>query len=271
MPHRARLTAEEVPGATRTWAWRAVESSVRLPPFDLSAEVNPPVWSVPSVKIRALGSDTQEVRMSYPQNLAAALSGATPWQLSHWRNPKASKGPVLIPEVSAERPILYSFRDVVALRTFVKLRQGTSLQKIRRAVATLREDLGLRSHLSSYQLVGDGTSIYLVDPDQAVDLLRRGNVVIHEFVEVLRPFYVEGRWIPDLLQPRPNVEVDPAVRGGEPVIAGTRIPYSEVASLVRDGVARDTVGEFYPGVSAEAADDAFDFAQYVDSYSPRVA
>lgn len=41
---------------------------------------------------------------------------------------------------------------------------------------------------------------------------------------------------------------------------------SDVATLVRDGVPPDQIGEFYPGVTAEAARDAADFSEYVDSY-----
>ena len=78
-------------------------------------------------------------------------------------------------------------------------REEASLQKIRRALDALRIDLGLREHLSSYQLIADGSTIYLADKDHAVDLVRqKGNLVIHEFVEVLQPFYVQGRQIPFL-------------------------------------------------------------------------
>lgn len=205
--------------------------------------------------------------MSYPPKLAAALSGATIRQLAYWRKPGPEGRPVLIPEYSALRPIEYSFRDVIALRTCVRLRQEASLQKIRRALDALRMDLGLRDHLSSYRLVADGSTIYLADEEHAVDLVgRKGNIVIHQFVEVLAPFYVQGRQIPALLEPREHVQIDPGVRGGEPVIAGTRIPYDEVAALMRDGVPAEEVTEFYPQVSADAARDALDFATYVDSY-----
>lgn len=204
--------------------------------------------------------------MSYEPKLAAALSGATLRQLSHWRRASGKQGALLVPEISGTRPILYSFRDVVALRACVKLRKETSLQKIRRAVDRLREDLGEREHLSSYALVAGPDTIYLAEPEQAVDLTKGGNVVIHQLVDVLSPFYKDGRHIPDLLNPRDHVAVDSAVRGGEPVIEGTRIPAAEVAALVRDGVPPDRVGDFYPGVSAAAARDAVDFSDYVDSY-----
>jgi uncharacterized protein (DUF433 family) len=206
--------------------------------------------------------------VSYEPKLTAALSGATLRQLFHWRRTSGSSGALLVPELSTSRPILYSFRDVVALRACVRLRQETSLQKIRRALNTLRDDLGEREHLSAYRLVAGPDTIDLADSDHAVDLLRsKGNVVIHELVDVLAPFYRDGRHIPDLLAPRPHVSVDPAVRGGEPVIQGTRIPASEVAALVRDGIPPDQISDFYPGVNADAARDAADFTDYVDSYT----
>ncbi|MFJ6568831.1 DUF433 domain-containing protein [Streptomyces sp. NPDC091292] len=204
--------------------------------------------------------------MSYEPKLAAALSGATLRQLSHWRRASGPKGAVLVPEISSERPILYSFRDVVALRICVQLREEASLQKIRRALNTLREDLGEWEHLSTYKLVAGPDTIYLAEPDHAVDLIKGGNVVIHQMVDVLAPFYKDGRSIPALLTPREHVAVDESVRGGEPVIQGTRIPASDIAALVRDGIPPDQIGEFYPGVTAEAARDAADFSEYVDSY-----
>ncbi|MEW2068818.1 MULTISPECIES: DUF433 domain-containing protein [Streptomyces] len=209
--------------------------------------------------------------MSYEPKLAAALSGATMAQLSHWRHASGAGGAVLVPEISAIRPILYSFRDVVALRTCVRLRQETSLQRIRRAVDSLRDDLGEREHLSAYQLVTDGGTVYLADPDHAVDLIGRkggkSNLVIHQLVDVLAPFYRNGRHIPDLLSPRPDVAVDPSVRGGEPVIRGTRVPAAEVAALIRDGIPPEQIADFFPGVSAGAALEATDFTDYVDSYT----
>jgi uncharacterized protein (DUF433 family)/DNA-binding transcriptional MerR regulator len=205
--------------------------------------------------------------MSYEPRLAAALSGATLRQLAHWRKPSTRGGAVLVPELSSSRPILYSFRDIVALRACVRMRRETSLQSIRKALDELREGLGEREHLSNYVLVAEGAKrIYLVDKDHAVDLLRGGNVVIHEIVDILQPFYRDGRHIPDLLQPRPHVAVNADIRGGEPVIEGTRVPAAEVAALVRDGIAPEHIGDFYPGVSPEAARDAADFTDYVDSY-----
>jgi uncharacterized protein (DUF433 family) len=208
--------------------------------------------------------------MAYPSYLAAALSGATLRQLSHWRRMGTSSGAVLVPEVSAERPILYSFRDVVALRTCVFLRKDASLQRIRTAIGNLR-NLGELDHLSEYKLVWDNGSIVLVKDDWAIDLVKNpGQYVIAEMSEVLRPFLNRNNVeVPALFSPRQNISVSPEIRAGHPVIAGTRVPYENVAELVRDGVPEDSVDEYYPAVDRAAAQDAWEFAKYVDSWRER--
>jgi Uncharacterized conserved protein len=206
--------------------------------------------------------------MAFGVAVAAALSGASPGQLEHWRRQPVRGGrAVLVPEVSAERPLLYSFRDVMALRTCVYLRERVSLQKIRRAIANLNE-LGFAEHLSHYRLVAtEDDSVAMVGPDHAVDLVRHpGQQIIAEMSDVLAPFFVSKRAIevPDFWQPRPQLTVNAAVRGGHPVVSGTRVPYELVAGLVADGVPPEQIREFYPSVSTEGARDADDFARYVE-------
>jgi uncharacterized protein (DUF433 family) len=199
--------------------------------------------------------------------MAAALSGATMGQLRHWRQERGS-GPILRPELNAY-PALYSFRDVLALRTFAQLRQDASLQKVRVAVGTLRK-LGEAEHLSSYRLLADGDSVVLTEQDHATDLVKRpGQRVIATMADILEPFAPRpGVVVPHLLRPRDHVSVDPDTQGGTPVITGTRVPFDAVAELMEDGVPAERVSDYYPGVTAEAARDAAAFAMYVDSYDP---
>lgn len=206
--------------------------------------------------------------MGYAPHMAAALSGATIRQLAHWRKATA-KNAVLVPEVSSARPILYSFRDVVALRTCVFLRKEASLQKIRRAIGNLRS-IGEVHHLSQYTLVSidGGDSIALVTSENAVDLVKEpGQIYMAAMSDVLGPFRNKSEVaIPALLHPRDHIEVDPEIRLGHPVITGTRVPYETVAGLVADGVPAGEIETYYPSVGTEAARDAVDFAVYVDSW-----
>lgn len=208
--------------------------------------------------------------MAYGPSMAAALSGATVSQLRHWRSRRT--GPLLSPEISAFPRVLYSFRDVLALRTCASLRSVSSLQGIRKAIGNLRS-LGEIEHLAAYRLVSDANgNIQLVaGPEEVLDLRRRPGQyqVVAVMGDVIKPFPIRaGVVIPDLLRPRPRIAVDPEMQAGFPVIAGTRVPYDAVAALVRDGVPAEEVSTFYPGVSAEAAGDALEFARYVDSYVP---
>lgn len=211
--------------------------------------------------------------MSFPPVIAAALSGATVRQLSYWRSTRTTE-PLLAPEFHKPRSrVSYSFRDVVALRTFVYLRsQDVPLQRVRKAVAHLRK-MGADEHLASYTLVALARDVVWVTSDEAAIMLTRdpGQVVIAEMVAILGAFAnMRRRDVLPLRAPVTGVEVDPDVRGGYPVIEGTRVPYDAVAALLDDGVAPDEVASFYPSVTADAARGAVAFARYVDEYRAAV-
>lgn len=197
--------------------------------------------------------------MSFPVDLTAALTGASVSQLQRWRSTD-----LLRPEEQTRPSVLYSFRDVVALRTFVRLRSETSLQKIRKALTGLR-DLDLTEHPSRYQLHTDGDSVFLVEGEQAVDLVQRpGQRVLLSLSDVFAAFQTrQGRQVTDFRHPRPLLSVREARVGGWPTIARTRVGYDSVAKLVLGGVEPAEVKRFYSSVTAEAARDAVDFYQEV--------
>jgi uncharacterized protein (DUF433 family)/DNA-binding transcriptional MerR regulator len=215
--------------------------------------------------------------MGYPAPIAAALSGTSVRQLAYWRS-SARGGPLLRPEYASGHRALYSFRDVVALRTVAYLREEVSLQRIRRAVETLR-NLGSREHLSRYRLIAEAGSIIWVtdmdaeEPTGGVDLvLRPGQEVLVRLRDVLSPFTnATGVEVPDFTHPRSKLQVDADVLAGYPVVAGTRIPFDLVAGLVAGGVPIERVGDYYPGVGPEAAAQAADYASYVEQIANRQA
>lgn len=207
--------------------------------------------------------------MSFTPVLAAALSGASTRQLSYWRSARTPE-PLLAPEHYAPRTrVSYSYRDVLALRTFVYLRsQDVSLQRIRKAVASLRM-LGEDAHLAAYRLVAMGHDVvWRRSSDDGVDLTHSpGQRVLPHLIDVFAPFENQRQQtVVDLRRPRPRISVDPDVRGGFPVISGTRVPYDLVASLVDDGLDASAIAEIYPSVPVDAAQDAVDFSRYVDGF-----
>jgi len=207
--------------------------------------------------------------MAYPPEIAAALSGATLRQLSYWRSAKTTE-PLLAPEFHMPRSrVSYSFKDVVALRTFVYLRgREVSLQRVRRAVQALRQ-MGETRHLSQYSLVAVGKDVvWRISGDEAVDLTGQpGQHVIAQMVDILAAFPgMRGRRVVPLYTPQQGVSVDPEIRGGYPVMAGTRVPYDIVASLLADGLKTREIQAFYPGINPAATRGALRFARYVDTY-----
>lgn len=204
--------------------------------------------------------------MSYTPRIAAALSGASLRQLSYWRSLHTPEQ-LLRPELYQPRSrVVYSFQDVLALRTFVYLlSREVPLQRVRKAVRSLR-NLGATEHLSSYRLVASGRDVtWLRSDDDAVDLTGHpGHQVIAEMADILKSFRNKRRTeVVDFQTPRAGVRVDPDVRGGYPVIEGTRIPYDLVASLSNDGLSAKQITAIYPAVNPSAVKGAADFAQYV--------
>lgn len=202
--------------------------------------------------------------MAFPVLLASKMSGASIGQLAYWR----SSG-VLKPELeSSKPPLLYSFRDIVALRTVAWLRSDHSLQSVRKALATLPE-LDLAEHPAKYKLVKLGKSIGVVaddDPTRAIDLVKEpGQITLGTLQDVFAEFETHGhRRVDSLIHPREGVEVNPAKLGGWPTIVGTRVPYDVVAALIGDGtISPNDVVLYYPGVSAQAARDALDYHQSI--------
>jgi uncharacterized protein (DUF433 family) len=61
------------------------------------------------------------------------------------------------------------------------------------------------------------------------------------------------------------VEVDPEIRGGEPVVRGTRIPVHMLTDLQKAGETRERILEDYPALDEELLEDALLYA----SLNPR--
>lgn len=200
----------------------------------------------------------------FPTDLTSTLSGASVRQLRRWN----ATG-LLVPEVQARRKLLYSFRDVVALRTVVRLRSAAaSLQKVRRAFANMPA-LDFTEHPSRYQFGTNGKTIVIADVDgNMIDLVKNpGQYQMHSLAEIFASFTTNrGEVVVDFLRPRERLEIRAGRMGGWPTIANTRIPYDTIANLLADGdISPEGVSYYYPEVDAEAARDALDFHSAVRS------
>lgn len=206
--------------------------------------------------------------MAFPVPIASVLTGATIAQLAYWRKDTPSAPALLVPGGKRSGRYLYSWADVVALRSIVYLRSEKSLPRIRRAAATLRAlEADEWTHLASYSLISTRRSILVRTPKgQLLDVGEHPGTVLEETLmrDVLEPFETRtGRIVPALMSPRPHIAVDPGVLGGYPVVAGTRVPFDAVAALAHDRLDATEIGAIYPSVRREAIADATAFAEQV--------
>jgi DNA-binding transcriptional MerR regulator len=118
---------------------------------------------------------------SYPTPIAAKVAGVTADTLDNW----ARRG-ILVPTTATgpkPQPRLYTFRDLVAIRVLVALREaGIDPRGLRRVVEYLRKRKGLSATdaLASTLLVTDGHDVYEVDGSASISTLRKpGQAVFH--------------------------------------------------------------------------------------------
>jgi uncharacterized protein (DUF433 family) len=210
-----------------------------------------------------------EIGGAYSAERAAALSGVPKSTVYYW----ARKGH-LVPSV-AQRPLLWSYTDLLALRTIYWLRQpkkaferdvpATSMPRVRRALAQLRElnlDLFEKGRPSVAVTLGGEVVINA----EAVPLqLLEGQYLERELVDVVGPFEgLEGTKGPDLLWPRPTIQILPRKISGAPHVAGTRLPTESIFALASRGLSVEQIARIYPFVSRDSLQDSIDLEQQLE-------
>jgi DNA-binding transcriptional MerR regulator len=121
-------------------------------------------------------AEEQLMTEGFPTAAASKLTGVSIKTLENWD----TRG-FLKPSVRASRgrglPRVYSFRDLIAIRVALDLRQSIDVRNLRRVVDYLRKRKGLELStsdvLASTSLVTDGDDVYEVTGDVSISMLRR--------------------------------------------------------------------------------------------------
>lgn len=204
----------------------------------------------------------------YTADRAAALSGVPRRTVYEW----AESG-IVEPSVSAERVMLWSWSDLVALRAVYWLRhpatggrRRASMRKVKSVLSEIRclagdpggaladgilelfVDTGGTPHIASVRGLAEAGH----DWQQAVarDLV----------IDLLAPFQGEVRG-PHLLQPRPSLRIVPGKLSGEPHIRGTRVETRVLWALKRRGFDADQIISLYPELGRDAVQEAISFEE----------
>lgn len=110
---------------------------------------------------------------SFSAGEAARIAGLSYRTVDHWARTK-----FIVPSIASARGTgterRYGFGDLVALRVARELRQaGVSTQALRRIVAYLRKNKGLRNPLAEARLVVVGSDVCVVNGCNELDSLLR--------------------------------------------------------------------------------------------------
>jgi len=216
-----------------------------------------------------------DVKGAYAAERAAALSGVPRSTVHYW-----ARNAILVPSVSPTKVKLWSYADLMGLRTIHWLRQRkittegwdvprTAMPAVRTALKMLRElDLDLWTE--------DGGPSVAVDPGGKIFVRTReadefnpgefetpaGERPLHpDLLDLIDPFKTRTTHGPDLQKPRAHLRIVPGKLSGSPHVAHTRLETITIASLRDRGFRTEKIERLYPAVEPIAFVEAIDLEE----------
>jgi uncharacterized protein (DUF433 family) len=207
----------------------------------------------------------QDLRGAYPADRASALSGVPKSTIHYW-----ARTGVLVPSVSPERVKLWSYPDLMGLRTIYWLRQAktggdgvsipaTAMSAVRLALGQLRDlDLELWTEERGPSVAVDRAGRVHFDAQGGVVDLRGQRPLDPDMLDLIAPFETDQASAPDLYAPRPSLRIVPGKLSGSPHIVRTRIETLALAALEERGLVEQKIAALYPIASELAISEALD-------------
>jgi uncharacterized protein (DUF433 family)/DNA-binding transcriptional MerR regulator len=179
---------------------------------------------------------------------ASAITRVPLSTLNYW-----ARTGVITPSRRGRRPRLYSFDDVCDLRVAQELReQRARLPEIRSVLAFVRTN---QERLADAELHLVGTRIVYRNRALGIDPVEPATGGQRVLTVPMAKLF-NGSGDARALRPAERIVIRPDVRGGTPVLAGTRVPAQLVAELAAEGVPREEIVAMYPALTAADVDAA---------------
>lgn len=205
-----------------------------------------------------------EQRGAYTADRAAALSGVPKSTVHYW-----ARKDILVPSISAERVKLWSYNDLLALRTIAWLRASkavsdehtvppSTMKAVRTALRELASlDLGLWTEEGSPNVAVDRRGRIVLSAEPSPEHPDGQGVLDAEALDLLRPLTIGSEVHgPDLVSPRPRLRIVPGKLAGAPHVHRTRIETEALAALSRRGMSTGKIVALYPAIEIADVEDA---------------
>lgn len=213
-------------------------------------------------------------RGSYTADRASALSGVPKSTVHYW-----ARNEILVPSVSASKVKVWSYTDLMALRTIYWLRRrkigeegwdipASTMPAIRRALGLLADlDLELWTVESGPSVLVDGNGELFVNvpgtgPETADGGLRPLDT---DAFDLIAPLQTRTLNAPDLHAPRPTLRILPGKLSGAPHIANTRIETLAISALAERGFDTARIEKLYPRTPPMALVEAVDLERQLSA------
>lgn len=209
---------------------------------------------------------TVDPRGAYTADRAAALSGVPKSTVHYW-----ARREILVPSISDVRIKLWSYSDLMSLRTIAWLRAtktapdgqdvpATAMRAVRRALKDLAAlDLDLWTEDVTPTVAVDRGGVIVLDVDAHAQHAGGQQLLDADQLELLRPFEITRELRgPDLVAPRPRLRIVPGKLSGAPHVHHTRIETEVLAALARRGLTSDRIVALYPAIETADVRDALD-------------
>lgn len=195
------------------------------------------------------------VKQAFTLEQASRLGRVSARQASYWARERILVPSILYDRTRRPNRYLYSFTDVVGLRTLGLMRNeyGLSLQSLRRAATALHDHSD--RPWSELRFWIRGKDLFFQDPSthdlvSAMDGSQTTLSIEIEPIAASVKAEAETLWIrkpEDIGQ----IERRRNVLHNQPVIKGTRVPVSSIINLANDGMDIDDIVRAYPSLTPD--------------------
>jgi len=202
---------------------------------------------------------------AYSLARAGQIVRLPPSTLRLWARGAAEQKPLFKPVLHS--PTTLSFLNLVEAFVLASMRRvhGVSMQKVRRALKFIADELGVPRPLVHTRFRTDGVALFVQHADRLLEVSGKGQELLQHVLDaslkriewggdVAERLYPWVRADLDPAQPR-SIVVDPRRGFGQPVIAGTGIQARIVAERYRAGESIATLADDY-AVAVDKIEDA---------------